>query len=77
MDPDIALKALWHALRQEDYADAGDIAQNILDWLGKGGYPPRFFSSHLEAGLTLLNLRDNAQAHRKEGGTEWHSPSNN
>ncbi|MEO9930178.1 hypothetical protein [Rhodopirellula bahusiensis] len=41
MDPDTALEELLNAVEEERWNDAADHAEDLSDWLGRGGFAPK------------------------------------
>ena len=41
MDPDSSWQSLLDALRNQDWESAREVAQDLLDWLTIGGFPPK------------------------------------
>jgi hypothetical protein len=40
MDPHTSLRGLVLSLRLEDYKAAEEHARDLVEWLGRGGFPP-------------------------------------
>lgn len=40
MDPQAAWNQLQDAYRNRDWEAVGELAQSLLDWLERGGFPP-------------------------------------
>lgn len=40
MDPQAAWNQLQEAYRNRDWEAVGELAQSLLDWLERGGFPP-------------------------------------
>jgi hypothetical protein len=40
MDPQATWNSLQEACRRNDREGARELAQSLLDWLGRGGFPP-------------------------------------
>ena len=40
MDPQVAWKELQFAYRERDWDEVRELAQSLLDWLQRGGFPP-------------------------------------
>ena len=40
MDPQAAWNQLQESYRAEDWDSVCELAQSLLDWLGRGGFPP-------------------------------------
>ena len=40
MDPNQAWSGLLRAVEDDDWQSATEIAENLTDWIGKGGLPP-------------------------------------
>ncbi|QDS92489.1 hypothetical protein FF011L_12320 [Roseimaritima multifibrata] len=43
MDPTSTFNAMLEAYANSDHEEAREHATNLMDWLLKGGFPPRFF----------------------------------
>lgn len=40
MDPTATWEAMAEAVAENDWANAAELADNLIHWLAKGGFPP-------------------------------------
>ena len=45
MDPQVTWKTLQEAYRERDWDEVRELAQSLLDWLQRGGFPPTVLGS--------------------------------
>lgn len=58
MDPEIAFEDFKLAVSERRYVDAAECAQNILEWLEKGGFCPRSITAKNKEWLKAYNWRE-------------------
>ncbi len=47
MDPDAAFSLLKDQIENAQWHEAAETAENLLDWLSKGGFAPKIFGSKI------------------------------
>lgn len=58
MDPNVAWSNLIDAIENDDWVEAAEIADTLLDWTVKGGFPPDITGKHAVDRLIVRNLAE-------------------